>query len=150
MLDDFSCTDCGDDTTCVDCEVRENEIKKLMMRWNTINQELEQGQWMSEEEVNAEADYMAGLIADRAYVIFTQRHPNHDDLPKDEQDRLYEAVQQEVSDKEDAERQRRSDAKWAELRLIENMLGQLHARVARPYEHWNEDEKLMEYLERDR
>lgn len=36
-----------------------------------------------------------------------------------------------------------------ELALYEQ-LDQLGARMMRPYEHWNEDEKLMEYLERDR
>jgi hypothetical protein len=30
---------------------------------------------------------------------------------------------------------------------IEEMLGELGARMMRPYEHWNEDERMMEYLE---
>ncbi len=38
----------------------------------------------------------------------------------------------------------------AEIEIVEAMLAQLGARMMRPYEHWNEDERLMEYLERER
>lgn len=34
--------------------------------------------------------------------------------------------------------------------MLERQLEQLGARMKRPYEDWNEDEKLMEYLERER
>lgn len=33
---------------------------------------------------------------------------------------------------------------------VEELLHSLGARMARPYEHWNEEEHIMEYLERDR
>lgn len=33
---------------------------------------------------------------------------------------------------------------------IEIILNSHGARVMRPYEHWNEEERLMEYLERER
>lgn len=38
----------------------------------------------------------------------------------------------------------------AQIQAIEERLSELEARMARPYEHWNEDERLTEYLERDR
>jgi hypothetical protein len=38
----------------------------------------------------------------------------------------------------------------AELRVLEAALAALGARMMRPYEHHNEDERLMEYMERDR
>ena len=38
----------------------------------------------------------------------------------------------------------------AELRTLEEALARLGARMARPYEHWHEEEKLMEYMERER
>lgn len=37
----------------------------------------------------------------------------------------------------------------AEIEVIETMLHNLGARMMRPYEHWNEDERYMEYMERD-
>lgn len=36
------------------------------------------------------------------------------------------------------------------IRVIENMLTEYGARMMRPYEHWNEDERYMEYMERER
>ena len=38
----------------------------------------------------------------------------------------------------------------AELRVLRTALNALGARMTRAYEHWNEDERLMEYMERDR
>ena len=35
-----------------------------------------------------------------------------------------------------------------EIELIEDKLAALGARMMRPYEHWNEDERYMEYMER--
>ena len=34
-----------------------------------------------------------------------------------------------------------------EMEIVEEMLTRIGARMMRPYEHWNEDERLMEYLE---
>ena len=36
-----------------------------------------------------------------------------------------------------------------EIELVEDKLDKLVARMMRPYEHWNEDERYMEYMERD-
>ena len=38
----------------------------------------------------------------------------------------------------------------AEEERLLAQLRKLGARMQRPYEHWNEDERLMEYMERDR
>lgn len=48
------------------------------------------------------------------------------------------------------EKKIRDGALVAELHEIESRLSQYGARMMRPYEHWNEDEKYMEYMERDR
>lgn len=37
-----------------------------------------------------------------------------------------------------------------EIELIMDKLQALGARMMRPYEHWNEDERYMEYMERER
>jgi hypothetical protein len=36
---------------------------------------------------------------------------------------------------------------WDQMEFFEHKLWQLGARLRRPYEHWNEDEKLMAHLE---
>lgn len=38
----------------------------------------------------------------------------------------------------------------AQLAAIEGMLEENGARMMRPYEHWNEDERYMQYMECDR
>jgi len=38
----------------------------------------------------------------------------------------------------------------AQVSAIEQLLFEKGARMMRPYEHWNEDEERMQYLERDR
>jgi len=38
----------------------------------------------------------------------------------------------------------------AKVQVLEEALARLGARLARNYEHWNEDEKYMEYMERER
>lgn len=37
-----------------------------------------------------------------------------------------------------------------EIEIVEAKLAQAGARMMRPYEHWNEDEAIMQYLEMDR
>lgn len=48
------------------------------------------------------------------------------------------------------EQDTRSEQKHLQLRGIEAALEALGARMMRPYEHHNEDERYMEYMERDR
>lgn len=48
-------------------------------------------------------------------------------------------------------RQRAQEAiRQVRVEVIEGMLEKYGARMMRPYEHWNEDERLMQYLESDR
>lgn len=66
-----------------------------------------------------------------------------------------EGREYEPEDEEDAQRyeaaeeikRRRHDA---EVDAIETMLAENGARMMRPYEHWNEDERYMQYMECDR
>jgi hypothetical protein len=50
----------------------------------------------------------------------------------------------------DAGRKVRDELRRKELESIEEMLSDRGARMARPYEHWNEEERFMEYSERER
>jgi hypothetical protein len=44
----------------------------------------------------------------------------------------------------------RSEQRRLQLSGLEAALSAVGARMMRPYEHWNEDERFMEYSERDR
>lgn len=46
--------------------------------------------------------------------------------------------------------QEREELDMLRLEGIESELSHFGARMMRPYEHWNEDEKYMEYMERER
>lgn len=50
----------------------------------------------------------------------------------------------------DAARKLADELEQAQIDLIETKLSELGARMMRPYEHWNEDERLVAYMERDR
>lgn len=50
----------------------------------------------------------------------------------------------------DAARKLADELEQAQIDLIETKLSELGARMMRPYEHWNEDEALVAYMERDR
>lgn len=50
----------------------------------------------------------------------------------------------------EARRREQEAERDLEIELVEDKLARLGARMMRPYEHWNEDERLMEYMERDR
>ena len=44
----------------------------------------------------------------------------------------------------------KKQAQFGQLDAIEQLMASRGARFQRPYEQWNEDEKYMEYMERDR
>jgi len=46
-----------------------------------------------------------------------------------------------------AEVERKANEPYLRLEVIEELLSDLGARMMRPYEHWNEDERYMEYME---
>ena len=60
----------------------------------------------------------------------------------------------EFDDVEEAEayykrEQDRIKSAWGQIEAIEALMGVRGARFCRPYEHWNEHEQLMEYLENE-
>lgn len=106
------------------------------------------------------------VIAERIHVIQQNREQSRFlQMAEDEEGRdpRWEYYQQVLDDAENDEEAakvelEKYDTRQAALREVENIelraleeqLGKLGARMMRPYEHWNEDERLMEYLERDR
>ena len=54
-----------------------------------------------------------------------------------------------VRDREKQDRERAA-AREIELDWLHEQLTRLGARIMRPYEHWNEEERYMQYMESDR
>ena len=95
---------------------------RLTQRWNDINSLLERDQLTRESRYDEVDDWIAEQADDN-----------------EEAERLH---------KEYANRRRLAyDAALLELETIENQLAFLGARIVRPYEHWNEDERMVECLE---
>jgi hypothetical protein len=84
----------------------------------------------SELEARREADYFDRLDA-------LERGWDHEDDEEEEQEAMVRASHVAMNQK-------------LEIEIVERMLAEIGARMMRPYEHWNEDERLMEYMERER
>jgi len=141
--------------------IREKMIQKLAAEWNAVNAKLEEESFRSEEYRESAGEALAEAANDYAYGKFTDwmeiegledeyyrlglARLRSDNWPAKFRDKYEEFV-------EDYVKQRKLDAQahLEGLSVIEDLLSELGARMMRPYEHWNEDEKYMEYAERSR
>lgn len=98
-----------------------------------------------EPAINMVADQLASLREEREQRSFhrqAQEEAGESDEPEfdtDEEQAAY-TLRQETQ----------AALERAHETALEEQLDKLGARMCRPYEHWNEAERLMEYLERDR
>jgi hypothetical protein len=123
--------------------IREEMINKLAAEWNDVHTRIEHDSWRSREDRDDEADYWGEICCERmdsAEDIALQKNPN---LIKEER----EEVRKKASDALSNERRLKESEKHMRLEVIEGLLSDLGARMIRPYEHWNEDERYMEYME---
>lgn len=140
-------------------------LNALAREWSEMHSSLERRQWARESDIESGYDApedpecphcIGGYLEDYrnpvqvrcsrchefnpsvVYVRITCGHCNGDGV-----DRKAMA--------EEAKRERQVEAdREVRVDIIEAMLEKYGARMMRPYEHWNEDERLMEYMERDR
>jgi hypothetical protein len=120
----------------VDEEAREKEmdrreplIKNIAERLSAINKENEQEGWRRQARYEDGDDYA-----------------DHYDPTEDMEDTEREAYLAQLA----VTKKVKAAQEAAEVETLEEELATLGARMARPYEHWNEEEGLMAYLERDR
>ena len=96
-----------------------------------------------EKQLNRIAEWIDGIKQDQQnahYERMSMEECGYDPYEDDEEGAEIHALLQKV----DGARQD------AELSTLYGALHDLGARMARPYEHWNEEERLIEYMERDR
>ena len=123
-------------------QIRQEMIQKLASEWNDAQTKIEQRSW-DEEGREQEADYLAEMASDRMYEAECEAEEKNPDITKEEIHVIRERAREEFY----AEVDKKGRIDHERLAVIEEMLGELGARMARPYEHWNEDEKYMEYME---
>ena len=97
----------------------EAEIKELVSQWNNLHNEEEQRYFAKDDRDDDYEDYLATMEEDQPGFIAEQK--------------AKENVRIELYEKQ--------------MSTIENMLAERGARMCRPYEHFNEEEKYMEYME---
>lgn len=132
--------DCNADS--LEAKIREEIIQDLANKWNRLNKSIER----------------------QHFIRDSYDYDNKDDCREEElkeaYENAYEAAIDKGASKEEAmevglEAKYKLQEKYDEedslpykkLQILEDMLGQLGARMMRPYEHWNEDEAYMEYME---
>jgi hypothetical protein len=77
-----------------------------------------------------------------------RRFAREADLEDGYDDREYDEENEEAERYLDVHLARlRADQHYAEIRAIENLMAEQGARMMRPYEHWNEDEAYIQYME---
>ena len=106
-----------------------------------------------EKEINQIAGRLDGIRRANEQEGFERQARYENDYDRDNYDPFEDMEDDEraAALAEEALRKRVQAAQeQAEIDTLEERLAELGARMARPYEHWNEDERLMEYLERDR
>lgn len=115
--------------TWIDSELEKITEEKMTRREPVLNSLAQQ--WSQLHNEDEQRAWRRQAIRDGEYDAYE---------PEDEADAY--RVQQL-----DRLRQEQHDAQMV---TIENQLAALGARMMRPYEHWNEDERYMQYMECDR
>ena len=124
-------------------KIRREMCDKLASEWNETHRKIEERSWRVSREVDDEADYLADQCADACYEAAEAAEAKNPAITKEE----LQAVRQEVETKFYAEVDAKKRIDHQRLEVIEELLSDLGGRMMRPYEHWNEDEKYMEYME---
>jgi superfamily II DNA or RNA helicase len=123
----------GETEETIDEKVKEEKIKELVKEWNALEKQVESIGFMDRDE---QRDYEEGL---RERAREARSSALSEGKTEEEAEEAYAKEFDRIND-----RGRRLTAKQG---LIETMLDSLGARLMRPYEHWNEDERYMEYME---
>lgn len=115
-------------------KIRAEMIGKLAAEWNEIKGRMEQRSWASPEEREDENDYWYDILQERLANAGADGP-----LSKEAEKQIKDAViaERRALEREDVER----------LEVTEELLYELGARMMRPYEHWNEEERYMEFME---
>jgi hypothetical protein len=124
-------------------QIRQEMIQKLASEWNDAHRRIEERSWRDQDELEIEDEYHAEQVRDCVSAAKEEALENNPNLTNEE---LQEIAQKaEAIYYAEVDKKKRIDHE--RLSVIEELLGELGARMMRPYEHWNEDEKYMEYME---
>ena len=130
-----------DGMVALKAKIREEMIGKLAAEWNVLNRRIEESSWRS--HMYEEQDYLAEMCQESVYEAVEEAKDKNPGITKDE----LREVRQAAEDKFYEEIHKKDQEIYTRKQVIEELLSELGARMARPYEHWNEMESYMEYEE---
>lgn len=122
---------------------RREMIEKLVKEWNDINNRIERDSWRSQEDLDEENYYHQDCLNEE---IYEAKHLALEKNPNLTQEELDEIESQTCNSYYDKINERDSQILLKQA-AVEELLEELGARMMRPYEHWNEEEAYMEYME---
>lgn len=122
-------------------KIREEMINKLAAEWNDHHSQIERRQFRCQDDIDDENDFYYERMTDHADDAEAAALSKGATAEEAKAAREASMVQ-DIEDRSKAENEL-----GLRLDVIEELLGELGARMMRPYEHWNEDERYMEYME---
>ena len=120
------------------------QLDELMTRWNALDQEVRRATY-DRDHCEGLDDYDNERAEELAHEEASERGLEGREALNWVDARLYELLER-------FDHERRDERHKLTLRreVIEGLLDALGARLARPYEHWGEEERVMQWLEEDR
>lgn len=136
----------GDERIDAEMERRTPAIEALVARWNeiAIGREEKSFRRMSEDD---DPGYDPGPSA---YELAYEEYDGQEELDSPEWRKAAHVHARAVAQAAELKEQTMRELEQEEVAAIESKLADLGVRIMRPYEHWNEDERYVEYMERDR
>lgn len=150
IIEDEYDVDSNDEIAVMKLEIKKEMINKLASEWNSLNKQMECRQYreMSDDysdRADAFVEVNEDQVNDKAWYEYDQA------LKAGKTEEEAKAIKAETAEKlwAELEHERRVEENkpYIRMEVIEDLLAQLGARMMRPYEHWNEDERYMEYME---
>lgn len=123
------------------------EADRLIAAWNDLERQIDDQRYRRQHE--DWADYVGDLIADAGHdaAAEAETRGEAEGLTGEALAAYVDAarVAAETEREEQIRRQERAPA--LRQRLVEDQLAAIGCRLARPYEHWHEEERLVEWME---
>lgn len=132
-----------DDELDLKSKIRQEMVEKLAAEWNQINRKIEERSWRSRDERDDEADYYADRACDEGDNAVYDALKENPNLSEEEQNEIRKNAEEHYYKELD----KKNNEIYLRRDVIEDLLRDLGARMMRPYEHWNEDERYYEYME---
>ena len=123
-------------------------VEILVKAWNDQNGTIE-SMWFRNrrrDEDDGYADMLAEQAAEDAFKILRANEDDPDEWVEKNRPEWLRMVD-DAHDRLIREERQKGEGELLKLSSIEAALGRLGVRMMRPYEHWNEDERFMEYSE---